>query len=271
MNKKKILTAVLAVCLVAAMTVGATLAYFTSKTEDVVNTFTVGNVDIDLTEPSWNPDDGKDLQPGAVVKKDPKITNTGVGDGYVMIQVTGMDAMVDFSAEYDAANWTLVDADGNVLPVPAGNALVDGYYVYNKGALAPGTSTPALFSEVVFNEDAAEVSGTTHKIMGYFQDENGLFTYKDENGAVIEANKDRQPTVFADAAKKNPKVVYKIQGVDKVFDTAAEAEEYVLTNFKDEASFVFNLTVKGYAIQTTGINFTPYTNWVPELTGAVNP
>lgn len=51
MKKKTILVAAIAVMLVAALVVGGTLAYFTD-TKSATNTFTVGNVKIDLLESS---------------------------------------------------------------------------------------------------------------------------------------------------------------------------------------------------------------------------
>ena len=51
MKKKTILVAAIAVMLVSALVVGGTLAYFTDK-DNATNTFTVGNVKIDLLESS---------------------------------------------------------------------------------------------------------------------------------------------------------------------------------------------------------------------------
>ena len=48
--KKKILASVVAVALVACCVIGGTLAWLTDKTDSKVNTFTVGDVNIDLTE-----------------------------------------------------------------------------------------------------------------------------------------------------------------------------------------------------------------------------
>ena len=53
MKKKSILVAAIAVMLVAALVVGGTLAYFTDK-DDATNTFTVGNVDIELLESQYH-------------------------------------------------------------------------------------------------------------------------------------------------------------------------------------------------------------------------
>lgn len=48
--KKKIVSVCLVVCLLATAIIGTTLAYFTDETEVVKNTFTSGNVTIDLDE-----------------------------------------------------------------------------------------------------------------------------------------------------------------------------------------------------------------------------
>ena len=85
--KKKIVSLALAVCLLAIAAVG-TLAYFTDKTETKDNTFTVGKVDIDLTEtseadkdagilPGVKTDDGfkyDNVVPGSKYAKEPVIT-----------------------------------------------------------------------------------------------------------------------------------------------------------------------------------------------------
>lgn len=274
MKKKSIISIVMAICLVAVTMVGATLAFFTDKTQEVVNTFTVGNVDIDLTEPDWDPDEGLDLYPGAEIPKDPQITNTGTGDGYIVMKVSGMTEMKDqgFYAFFNEADWDLVNEAGEAVTVTRdaeGNALlVDGYYVYNKGALASGATTPALFEKVNLSEDAKEFAGATYKIMGMFKDADGnLFAYEDAEGNEIAENVGKQPAVFNEDG--TPKVFYVVNGDSHApFDTAEEASEYVRETYKDSASFVFNLTVQGYAIQTTDIVFAEYTTWVPTLVAA---
>ena len=84
--KKKILAICLVIALAATAVIGGTLAYFTDTTEAKVNEFTVGNVDIDLTEPSWAGD--ATLMPGVSYDKDPTIT---VGeksqDAYVFLKL----------------------------------------------------------------------------------------------------------------------------------------------------------------------------------------
>ena len=51
--KKKVLSLCLVAMLAITAVVGGTMAYFTD-TDDATNEFTVGNVDIDLTEPNWD-------------------------------------------------------------------------------------------------------------------------------------------------------------------------------------------------------------------------
>ena len=50
MKKKNILTATVSLSLVACLSIGATLAYFTDKTETKTNVFTTGHVEIGLSD-----------------------------------------------------------------------------------------------------------------------------------------------------------------------------------------------------------------------------
>ena len=86
--KKKIVALCLVVALAATAIIGGTLAYFTDTTEAKVNKFTVGNVDIDLEEPAWKPEDSHTLMPGTSFAKDPTITvKEGSQDAYVFLKV----------------------------------------------------------------------------------------------------------------------------------------------------------------------------------------
>ena len=82
--KKKILALCLVVALAVTAVVGGTLAYFTD-TDNETNTFTIGNVDIDLQE-TFDPDNAV-LRPGSQstnkIEKKVWIENTGTEDAYV--------------------------------------------------------------------------------------------------------------------------------------------------------------------------------------------
>lgn len=74
--------------LVAALVVGGTLAYFTDKTETVKNTFTVGNVAIDLTETKWVAQADHTLVPNKFYDKNPTITvDANSQDAYVFLKL----------------------------------------------------------------------------------------------------------------------------------------------------------------------------------------
>lgn len=67
--KKKVLS-IVAVVLVLCCAIGGTLAWLTDKTDPVVNTFTVGDINIELTETTTN----YKMVPGNTISKDPKVT-----------------------------------------------------------------------------------------------------------------------------------------------------------------------------------------------------
>jgi len=98
-NSKKIVIGALSICLVAAMAIGGTMAFLTDS-EEVTNHFSVGDLDITITEPKWDddgddngtpddpsddtPGDGEDLVPGDTREKDPTITAVE-GDSYMRV------------------------------------------------------------------------------------------------------------------------------------------------------------------------------------------
>lgn len=95
--KKKILALSLCVVMLAIAIVGGTLAYFTD-TDSETNTFTVGNVKIDLIEQQKTDDglkkfeDGKVLVPGKsndgnAVSKIVTVKNTGKNDAWVWVEL----------------------------------------------------------------------------------------------------------------------------------------------------------------------------------------
>lgn len=80
----------------AAMTVGGVMAYFTD-TDEKVNSFTVGRVEIELQEPEWDkkpdeddngiPDEAENMVPMQTITKDPKVKNTGDNDAFIFLTV----------------------------------------------------------------------------------------------------------------------------------------------------------------------------------------
>ena len=83
---KRIVAVLIAVILIVGAVAGATLAWFTDYTDPVVNTFTVGDVQIELTETT-----GKEYKmvPGTVINKDPIVTvKAGSEKCYLFVELT---------------------------------------------------------------------------------------------------------------------------------------------------------------------------------------
>lgn len=142
--KKKILALSMCIALAAIAIVGASLAYFTDK-DQATNTFTVGNVKIDLIEQEKT-DNGltdftqdKTLVPGKsndgnAVSKIVTVKNTGKNDAWVWVDLKIPAYLVSneyptnesknalhwnsygcFNVEYNAGNyWKLATSDGIV-------------------------------------------------------------------------------------------------------------------------------------------------------------
>ena len=94
MKKRRILIiAAAAACAVTLVVVGVIRAYFT-EVEVKENKITIGNISINLTEGSFDPETTYPVVPGSVVEKAPKIANDGNRDEFVLTTVTVPKAQV---------------------------------------------------------------------------------------------------------------------------------------------------------------------------------
>ena len=193
--KKAMLMTLCPIILVVA-TVFGTMAYLTS-TDEVVNTFTVGNVAIKLDEAKVGTDGkaltGADatrvkensykLLPGHVYDKDPTVTVlAGSEESYVKMTVTvnkanELDAifapgdanLTSIFGGYDATNWidkgSTKDADNNTRT----------YEFWYKGTVSAGdadVALDALFDTItvpgtITKEDLATIEGMTITVNAY--------------------------------------------------------------------------------------------------------
>ena len=174
MTKKRFVAILLCVTLVALAAIGATFAYLTD-TKTVDNTFTMGNVAIKLDETNVNDPTGDrvtsnaySVYPGAVVKKDPIVHNTGKNAAYIRATVNVSNWMnlvgayyPDFKETfpndgYKAALNLLVGELGkgwSVVGVEAGDTFTIGQFdakfiLKYEGTLAAGADTTAMFQTV---------------------------------------------------------------------------------------------------------------------------
>lgn len=163
--KKKTMALCLALVLIVVAAVGGTLAYFTDE-DSKTNTFTMGNVNIELTEANWNAPDN--ALPGVAYAKEPVVKNIGKNSAWIRVDVTLSDARAFKTA---AAEYNINDLSGIFTGHNESKwtraAITEGadtltYSYYYNSLLAPGANTEALFTAVEIpaqfdNEDMAAI------------------------------------------------------------------------------------------------------------------
>ena len=194
--KKKILAAGLAVCMAAIMVTGMTLAYFTDQ-ESETNTFTVGKVDIELTEPQWKADpNNKDLIPGKTIPKDPTITVASDSEtAYTFMKVQLSQDFMDLMSAYATAenitdpadlmeDWFTTTAKPKVMYMD----LDEGYAIL--GVLSPKTAGESVtyFDEVKIpagvKQEMIKADGTyTITVTAYAIQAEGFYNEADKQAS----------------------------------------------------------------------------------------
>lgn len=201
--KKKLLIMSVAMVLVCAFAVGMTIAYLTS-TDEVVNTFTVGNVQIKLDEAAVNPDgtlvpnadrvkaNSYKLIPGHTYTKDPTVTVLrGSESSYIKMTVTftkadaldaifapnGADLTSIFNG-YNPANWIY---KGNTEDTVANTRTYEFWYKDAVPATTENVALDALFDSItvprtITNEQLATIADMTITVNAYAIQADGFTT-----------------------------------------------------------------------------------------------
>ena len=194
MNKRKLLTLALTLCMVAILAIGGTLAYFTD-TDTKTNVFTVGNIDITLEEIFPN----DELMPGSAtenaLQKEVYVKNTGANAAWMWVEIlipAKLDTQGNASLNDLHFNYydTYQDAQGNLYPCSSaaakakgmtgpvyvinekfmGVTVIDGneynrylHYTANDTAKNHGESTAALLAQVYMDKDVAQCTDNGHE------------------------------------------------------------------------------------------------------------
>lgn len=153
-NPLKPMLIAMAVVLLLGCVTGGTLAWLTSTTDPVTNTFTTSDINITLAE-----SENLDLKmiPGWTITKDPKVTVVeGSEDCWLFVKVE-KSANFDSFMEYDMAEgWTqLQDASNNDVP---------GVFYRQITSTGMGTPIPVLKNDQVTVKDTvkkADMNGLT--------------------------------------------------------------------------------------------------------------
>jgi len=160
MKNKKFVGLLVAVGLIAAVGVGSTLAYFTSR-DDIQNVFTLGNVGISLSETSDEEGVERlgtgieffDVLPGQTISKEPYVTvNDDSQPCYIRIKLE----LSDVTVETRVTGITKINMDALEAGLVLGDGWThnteDGYYYYGV-ALNAGGASSNLFDQVIIPSD----------------------------------------------------------------------------------------------------------------------
>ena len=145
-NKKretKLVLLILAMCLLVGVAIGGTMAWLIAQTDPVVNTFVVGNIEIELDE---SDDLNLKMVPGADIKKDPTVSVLADSeDCYVFVKIEKSANFDTYMTFEEADGWDKVEAGTN-------------YVVY-------GRTAKANDSFHVLKDDKVKVLDTVTKAM----------------------------------------------------------------------------------------------------------
>lgn len=217
--KKKILALVLCVALAAVAIVGGTLAYFTD-TDDKTNTFTMGKVDITLTEPNYKPDSDEKLKvfPGESYAKDPTITVASDSEECWLVATVTISNFADLKKLYEK-DTTGVKQDWGLSLAGNGKMVSGGLAGYSAVPKTENDTAGTMLSD----GDGKEVAFLTYE------------------------NSETDDTITYTFYFKNP---HKAGDTETLFTTVKIPS--IIDN--GDISEDLTITVEAYAIQKTGFN-----------------
>ena len=127
--KKRTIALLMAVVMLFGVTVGGTIAWIQANTDEVVNTFTIGEIKIELDESKLK-DDGKTIDttvdrvkennnykmiPGNDLQKDPQVRVLDESEAcWLFVKVTPSDNFATYMTWEIAEGWTALDGQTGV-------------------------------------------------------------------------------------------------------------------------------------------------------------
>ena len=260
--KKKILLVGLLVVLVAAISVGLTVAYLTS-TDEATNTFTMGDVKIDLIESTYHRE-GNDNS-GDTSIPDPTNAASGmkyVTDGHLAFTNDEIKANAENYADYIAERGDKLVPGRNVAKCP---------YVINTGKTDAYIRIRVLVPSAANNDFVAVTDGgvitnqwtSTSMISGEFlKDENKTYTWDNApviNKGVTVNDKTYDEYVFVrkDALKAGAMTEWNVWNFIGIAATATNADIQKAIGagaiyLNADGIYTFDVLVQADAIQAEG-------------------
>lgn len=170
-SKRRNRNIILSVLLVLTLAVTGVLAYVTAGSKED-NVFTVGNVDVNLSEPLWDAQNTsgvlENIIPRQEIDKDPTLTNSGNNDAYVYmmveipktyeIEIANDDGSYETKTHYPL--FSIMNSEGKINEANENWTLIDSkvgteadaydYYLYGYNTAIKPEESVKLFDKVKF-------------------------------------------------------------------------------------------------------------------------
>ena len=119
--KSKLFIVTISILSVCSFLIGTSVAWLSSKTDEVINTFTYGDINIKIEETDTKDNDNNEftneykMLPGNKITKDPKVTVLANSeDSYLFVEIKESENFKDFMKYELVEGWTLVEGTENV-------------------------------------------------------------------------------------------------------------------------------------------------------------
>ena len=152
MKKSKIFTILISVICTIAISVGTTFALLLAFSGPIENSFTIGNVTIELNETTGG---NYHLLPGATLNKDPKVTvKSGSEDCWLFVKVTPSPTLHHYLSYEVESGWQALDGESDVYYRSVDKADTDAsfFVLKNNSYAVKDTVTKEILKKLTTNE-----------------------------------------------------------------------------------------------------------------------
>lgn len=188
LSKTKILIVSIAILAVFFTAISGTIAWLTSKSETVTNTFTYGDINISISETDTKDDDKLntntyEMIPGNKITKDPHITVKENSENcYLFVKLDKTTNFDEFMEYQVLENWILLEGTDNVYyqEVSQSDAKQEFYVLKDNSVLVKESVTKRMLNEL---------------------DKNGVENYPQLNITAYAVQRDSSIEAISTAAK----------------------------------------------------------------------
>lgn len=185
-NLRRVLLTVALVAVVACASIGGTIAWLVDETGPVTNTFTVGDININLTETTTD----YKMVPGNNIAKDPKVTVLANSEAcWLFVKIEESTNLDDFITYTVDSGWTALTGVNGVYyrEVAASTAAQDFVVLADNQVTVKESVTKPMM-------DALKVEGATQPTLTFT-----AAAVQSANVATVEAAWAKLPTSFTGA------------------------------------------------------------------------